>query len=138
MEKIVLDTNCLIRIVPEQAKYHLLWDKIISGNVHLYLTHKILLEYEEILTQEYGEDVADFVVLTFSSLKNIHYVDVYYHFNLIKSDPDDNEFVDCAIAADAKCIVTNDKHFSVLKNKKVWPQIEIKKLWEYCNYLKKH
>ncbi|MBQ1885293.1 MAG: PIN domain-containing protein, partial [Bacteroidales bacterium] len=73
-----------------------------------------------------------------SSLKNIHYVDVYYHFNLIKSDPDDNEFVDCAIAADAKCIVTNDKHFSVLKNKEVWPQIEIKKLWEYCNYLKKH
>ncbi len=135
MENIVLDTNCLIRIVPQGAKYHLLWDKIISGDVHLYVTHKIMLEYEEILSIEYGKEIANFVMLTLSTLSNIHYVNVYYHFNLIAIDPDDNEFVDCAIVANAKCIVSNDKHFKVLSNKNIWPQIDVKKLQEYCKYL---
>ncbi len=42
--------------------------------------------------------------------------DVYYRWNLIKQDTDDNKFVDCAIAANANFIVTNDKHFKGLKN----------------------
>ena len=44
----------------------------------------------------------------------------YYKFNLIKSDPDDNKFVDCAVIANAKFIVTEDRHFvadTVWKNK---------------------
>jgi len=34
---------------------------------------------------------------------------------LISIDADDNKYVDCAIAGDALCLVSNDKHFSVLK-----------------------
>jgi len=34
---------------------------------------------------------------------------------LIEVDPDDNKFVDCAIAANALFIVTNDHHFDVLQ-----------------------
>lgn len=40
------------------------------------------------------------------------YHDAYYHFRLIESDVDDNKFEDCAVAADAEYIVTNDKHLS--------------------------
>ena len=39
----------------------------------------------------------------------------YYKFNLITADPDDNKFVDCAIVASAKYIVTEDHHYDVLK-----------------------
>ena len=39
----------------------------------------------------------------------------YYKWNLITVDPDDNKFVDCALNAGADYIVTNDKHFNVLK-----------------------
>lgn len=34
--------------------------------------------------------------------------DPHYTFALIEADKDDNKFVDCAIAANAKCIVTED------------------------------
>ena len=34
---------------------------------------------------------------------------------MITVDPDDNKFVDCAIAANAHFICTEDKHFNVLK-----------------------
>lgn len=40
----------------------------------------------------------------------------YYRWNLIKADPDDNKFADCAIAGRADSLVTNDKHFKVLKD----------------------
>jgi len=40
----------------------------------------------------------------------------YYKWNLISTDLDDNKFVDCALNAGADFIVTNDKHFNVLKS----------------------
>lgn len=43
-------------------------------------------------------------------------VDPHFSFGLITVDADDNKFVDCAIVANAHFIVTEDKHFNVLKN----------------------
>jgi predicted nucleic acid-binding protein len=34
---------------------------------------------------------------------------------LINADPDDNKYTDCAIAGSANFIVSDDKHFLVLK-----------------------
>ena len=42
-------------------------------------------------------------------------VDVFFRFRLITADPDDNKFVDCAIASNARYIVTEDRHFEVLE-----------------------
>ena len=43
--------------------------------------------------------------------KNVLTKDPYFKFGLIKKDPDDNKFVDCAIACNAEYIVTDDSHF---------------------------
>ncbi len=42
-------------------------------------------------------------------------MEVFYKWNLITVDPDDNKFIDCAVAANARYIVTNDKHSNTLK-----------------------
>ena len=39
----------------------------------------------------------------------------YFEWNIVENDPDDNKFVDCAVAANADYIVTEDKHFNILK-----------------------
>ena len=39
-------------------------------------------------------------------------------------DPDDNKFVDCAVSANADYIVTNDRHFNVLKGI-YFPQVNV-------------
>ncbi len=44
--------------------------------------------------------------------------------NLIPEDPDDNKFVDCAFAANAHYLVSNDKHYDVLKQRE-FPQINV-------------
>jgi len=46
----------------------------------------------------------------------VHYTATYYKWRLIEVDPDDNKYCDCAIAGKADYIVTEDKHFDVLKN----------------------
>ena len=57
----------------------------------------------------------------------------YVHFELLPADEDDNKFVDCAIAADAEYIVTNDKHFNPLKDI-LWPKVNIISL---ANFVKR-
>jgi predicted nucleic acid-binding protein len=49
-------------------------------------------------------------------------------------DPDDNKFSDCAIAAGANYLVTEDKHFDVLKEIG-FPQINVVSLDEFRHIL---
>ncbi len=42
-------------------------------------------------------------------------IETYFTLNLIDVDKDDNKFIDCAFASNAHFIVTNDKHFNILK-----------------------
>jgi len=44
-------------------------------------------------------------------LPNVKKVEVHFQFGLIRSDMDDNKFVDCAFAANSHYLVSNDRHF---------------------------
>ena len=68
------------------------------------------------------------------STDTTEFQDVYIHFGLIDADPDDNMFVDCAVAADAEYIVTNDAHFNVLKQID-WPKVSILTIGEFAAQL---
>lgn len=41
-------------------------------------------------------------------------VEIFYKWPLITNDPDDDKFVECAFAANADYIVTEDRHYNVL------------------------
>ena len=62
------------------------------------------------------------------------FVTPYYKFNIIKIDLDDNKFVDCAVAANAHFIVTDDHHFNVLL-KMGFPKVSIIRLDKMMDYL---
>lgn len=58
------------------------------------------------------------LLVSISDRSRLHYIEFitsYFRFQLLK-DEDDDKFVDCAIAANAKFIVSHDKDFKVLKN----------------------
>lgn len=55
---------------------------------------------------------------------------------VLDTDPDDNKFVDCAIIANAKYIVTQDHHFDVLKNIE-FPKVDVVNIQTFLNDLKK-
>ena len=94
----------------------------------------ILEEYEEILAQKATPEIAQNVVEAIANLTTTTMQNTYVHFELLPADSDDNKFVDCAIAAEAEYIVTNDKHFNPLR-KIPWPKVEIIKLVEFTKQL---
>jgi predicted nucleic acid-binding protein len=48
--KFVVDTNCLLRILPQKSKYRCIWNAFLCGEFELCYTTEILHEYEEILS----------------------------------------------------------------------------------------
>ncbi len=115
MKNIVLDTNCLIATLPAKSKYHKLWNSILSGKINLCVSNEILNEYEEIIARKTNAHFASNIIYLLLNLNNVILYDPWYNFHLIDQDEDDNKFVDCAIAAQAECIVSEDSHFRVLK-----------------------
>ncbi len=84
----------------------------------------------EILQRFVGYTVSEYIIKTLLNSKFTKVVTPYYNFHLIEADKDDNKFVDCAIAANAKCIVTNDHHYDVLKTIS-FPKVEVVNLQHY-------
>lgn len=113
--KIVLDTNCLIMAISSRNKYHSIWKSFLAGKYVLCVTNEIIEEYVEVIGRNISATVADMVVYTLLTKKNVQRFDPHFRFHLIESDNDDNKFVDCAINSGAKFIVTEDHHFNVLK-----------------------
>lgn len=134
MRYIVLDTNCLLQALPSKSPYHKIWTDILAGEISLCVNTDILEEYEEILAQKTTPDIAHNVVEAIANLTTTVMQNTYVHFELLSTDLDDNKFVDCAIAADAEYIVTNDKHFNPLKEIP-WPKVEIIKISEFIKLI---
>ena len=132
--KVVLDTNCLLRSVSRRSPYAIVLDKLYQGSYQLFITNDILLEYEEKLTEIFSVEVAELTLGALSLLDNVHKMDVHFQFNLISVDPDDNKFVDCAFAGNVHFLVTDDKHYNVLKNI-TFPVISIISLSEFKEML---
>ena len=82
------------------------------------------MEYEEIIARYMGKTVAENVLQTIENAANTTFITRYYQWELIEADYDDNKFSDCAIAANAKFLVSQDKHFDVLKQID-FPKVEV-------------
>lgn len=115
-DRVVLDTNCLIMAISARNRYHLIWQSFLEGRYTLCVSTEIMEEYEEVLARNITPRLSQYIISAIMDRPNIYLADVYFKFGLISQDPDDNKFVDCAIASNARVIVTEDRHFDVLKN----------------------
>ena len=113
---IVLDTNVLLTCFSSRSRTHLIWQSLREGKWSLCVSTEILVEYEEIIARHTSPELAAAVLDAILHLPNLRLVTRYFKWNLIVADPDDDKFVDCAIASGADYLVTEDKHFNVLEN----------------------
>lgn len=124
MDNVVIDTNSLIMAISSRNAYHKIWQSFLAGDFCLCISNEILEEYAEVISRNINLNVARYVVYAIMERKNVKQIVPSYKWNLITTDPDDNKFVDCAIAANARYIVTEDHHFNVLKEIK-FPSVDI-------------
>jgi len=114
--RIVLDTNVLLVSIPRNSKYRIIFDKFLAKQYTLVISNDILAEYAEIIAQKANSIVSTNIVEMLMSARNVEKQDIFFKWQLIEIDKDDNKFVDCAIAGNSDYIVTNDRHFNVLKS----------------------
>jgi len=132
--RIVLDTNVLLASIPKKSPYRLVFDALLKKRYTLLLTNEILTEYEEIITLKTTPSIAKNIVNMLLSLSNVEKTDIFFKWNLIEADVDDNKFSDCAIAGNADFLVTQDKHFDILKETE-FPKVALLKLHDFIELL---
>lgn len=128
--RVVIDTSLFITVFSSRSANHWVWQSLLRQDFALCVTTDILEEYEEIILRETNPAFAEAVMDALLSLPNLVFVTKYFYWELLHADPDDNKFVDCAIAANARYLVSDDRHFRVL-NKIPFPKIEVVKVIEF-------
>ncbi len=104
----------------------------MDEDIRVFLTDEIMLEYEEVLYEKYSETVARNFLSALKEIPTVEYVNIYFRWNLLFQDEDDNKFVDCYLAANAEYLITNDTGYNILK-KIDFPKVNIIKLEEFLN-----
>ncbi len=128
--KVVLDTNVILSSVSRHSPHRIVFDTFEKGDYTLCLTTEILLEYEEKLGEIFSVSLAELVVGAMILKRNTQFKEIYIRWNLLSKDADDNKFVDCAVAANADYLVTNDKGFRILKGIP-FPKLKIIRIEEF-------
>ena len=132
--RIVLDTNCLLASLSSKSENFRVWKDFQKGKYTLCVSNEILEEYQEIIAQKTTPSIAQNVVRAIVESENVEFIDPHFHVYAIFADPDDNKFVDCAFAANAAFIVSEDSHFEALKTL-AFPKIMVLKLKAFLKFL---
>lgn len=120
------------RLLSSKSEFHKLIRLILDEDIRVFLTDEIMLEYEEVLYEKYSETVARNFLSALKEIPTVEYVNIYFRWNLLFQDEDDNKFVDCYLAANAEYLITNDTGYNILK-KIDFPKVNIIKLEEFLN-----
>ena len=132
--RVIIDTNIFVMSYSSTSLHHAIYQYLRQNKYTLCLTNSILYEYEEIMTKKYGIAAARAFLLVLDVLPNVEYIDTFFNFTVITTDPDDNKFVDAAFASGAKYLVSEDKHYNILKTID-FPQIEVIGIDEFLKEL---
>jgi uncharacterized protein len=133
--KVVIDTNCLLSCIGKKSPYRNVFDAFLKEKITLCVNYEILLEYEEIFMKFWGQDVTYNLLGLFETSNNFEQVQVFYNFDLIEKDKDDNKFVDTYFASGATCLISNDSSITDLKDNS-FPPLMIFTLKEFSEILK--
>ncbi len=134
LNRIVLDTNCLLASLSSKSENFRVWKDFQEGKFILCVSNEILEEYQEIIAKKTTPSIAQNVVRAIVESGNVEFIDPHFHVYAIFADPDDNKFVDCAFAANAAFIVSEDSHFEALKTL-AFPKIMVLKLNAFLKFL---
>lgn len=133
---VTIDCNIFVMSLTSRSPYHIIYKSLIQQKYTLVLSGEILLEYEEVIQRKYNVSTANALVSLLKELPNVRFQNTYYKWHLISIDEDDNKYVDCAIAGSANYLVTQGKHFQILKTIN-FPKVNIISIDEFILKLSK-
>lgn len=123
---VCIDTNVLLQAAKAGHPFELIIQGWLNRRYQWAVSTSILWEYREVITQRSGARRWQELERVFDLADRIGGLLVrstpHYQFHVITTDPDDNKFTDCAIAANADYVITEDSHFALLADAGYLPQ----------------
>ncbi|MEO7319502.1 MAG: putative toxin-antitoxin system toxin component, PIN family [Chthoniobacteraceae bacterium] len=123
---VVIDTNVVLGMFNPGHRTRPIFSAWLDGHLQWAVSTEILLEYEEIVGEHSGSvrvrKTFELMEIVSQQYGNVLHISPSFRFRLIAADADDDKFADCAIAADADCIISGDHHFDVLLGSGYKPQ----------------
>jgi len=124
---VYIDTNVALTMFKPTHRNHALFLAWASGRFAWAVATDILLEYEEIMTRLGSAAYAEQAMRTVTVIGSLRsgsliHVSPAYRFHTIPADADDDKFADCAIAAHADYVITEDRDFRPLAGAGFKPQ----------------
>ena len=118
--KVVVDTNVLVSAAFWDGDSNKIIEKAEKKEIELVTSREILEEFSNVLSyKDIQEKIRDKHLEMKRTVEKIASISTIIkpqkNFNAVKDDPDDNKFLDCAIAGKADFIITNDNHLLKLK-----------------------
>jgi putative PIN family toxin of toxin-antitoxin system len=135
--KIVLDTNVLLISLPLKSRYRPIFDALRAGNFELVVSTDILLEYHEKIAEKTSPEIAENVIKLILSLDNCTLQTTFFEWGLMHNDEDDNKYVDCALVASADHLISEDRHFNILKSVE-FPKLSVMRADDFLELVKRH
>jgi uncharacterized protein len=108
---VVLDTNVVLSAILFGGKPRQILESILAGSIRMAVSEPLLDELRGVLQRpQFGlsSHVVRLIVSEYASIGT--WIEPSEHFNVVRDDPSDNAFIDCAFASKADFLVTGDKH----------------------------
>ncbi|MFQ6072078.1 MAG: putative toxin-antitoxin system toxin component, PIN family [Methanosarcinales archaeon] len=134
MIRIVVDTNIQISALGWIGKPHTLIKKCMKKELTLITSLDLIEEFKKVATRpKFGFTTEEIDGYINAQLEVAELVQPTEKLDVVKDDPDDNKFIECAVEGNANYIVTGDKHLLKLGKYK---DIEIISVAEFLEKIK--
>lgn len=133
--RITVDTNILISATFWYGASDKIISQVESKKIELVLSEEIIKEYTNVLEyKEIQDKIKNKKLEMKRTIKKIISIATMIvpkeKLDIIKDDPDDNKVLECAMAGNADCIVTNDNHLLKMRKYKNIPIITTEEFLE--------
>lgn len=110
MLRVVVDTNVYISAIFWGGKPRHVIDLGRDGEIQIFTSEDIEQEILDKLMTKFGmnSDDAGRVMADFSTFTKL--IRVSRRIHVVKDDPDDDKFIECAVECNAEFIISGDKH----------------------------
>ncbi len=127
--KIVMDTNVFVSAAILKGTRSILMEKWKGGKFILLFSPEIFDEYFEVIARsKFNQDEKDIRELAKLLTEKGIAVEPRTQLKVVKEDPDDNKFLECAVGGQADFIVSGDRHLLSLQR---YEGIEILKIAQF-------
>jgi putative PIN family toxin of toxin-antitoxin system len=121
--RVVIDTNLFVSSF-WGGKPKKIIDLFIKGKIQLLISPQILEEISRVLKEILGDDSEINYFIKLISLNSIEIIP-NVTLQVIKEDPSDNKFLECAVVGKADYIISGDKHLLDLRKYQGIPIIKV-------------